>query len=169
MTFLDLIDLGRLRKIILYLFVILGGLWLQTGFFSRIAPLGVKPFFLPVIAVAIGLWEGGVWGGILGMLTGLMCDLNLIESTVTYLVLFALFGFAAGLLGQFFINRRFFAAMLISAAALAVTIACQIVPLWIFRSVSIWALFPVMLLQFLWSLPFAMPAYFAAKKISQSN
>ena len=169
MAFLEWFDLGKIRKIILYLFLILGSLWLQTGFFSRIAPLGVKPFFLPVVAVAIGLWEGGVWGGILGLLTGLLCDLNLIESTVTYLILFAVFGFAAGLLGQFFINRRFFAAMLLSAAALIISIVCQIVPLWIFRSVSLWSLLPVILLQFLWSVPFAIPIYFAAKKISQSD
>ena len=169
MMILDLIDLGKVRKAILYLFLITAALWLQLGFFTRIAPLGVRPFFLPAVAVAIGLWENGVWGGVLGMLTGLLCDEVMIESAVTYLILFALLGFSAGILGQFFINRRFFACFLASAASIAIVAGVQVVPVWIFKGADLRDVLPVMGLQILWSLPFTVPCYFAAKTIARSN
>ena len=169
MIFLDLVDLSKIRKAILYLFVILGAVWLQAGFFSRIAPLGVKPFFLPAVAAVIGLWEGGVWGGVLGLVAGMFCDMICLESTVTFLVLFSLLGFGAGVLGQFFVNRRFVASMLTSAAALVIATGVQVVPVWIFKGAPLWSVLPVALLQILWSLPFAVPAYFAVKAIAHSN
>ena len=113
MILLDLINLNKIRRAILYAFAIAVTLWLQTSVFSRIAPLGVKPFFVPVIVVAIGLWEGGVWGGVLGLLTGLYCDLNMTGSTVTFLILFAILGFLSGALADFLINRRFVAYLLL--------------------------------------------------------
>ena len=164
--FLDLINLDKIRRAVLYLLSIIIALWLQTMVFSRIAPLGVKPFFLPVVVVAIGLWESGVWGAVLGLLTGLYTDMAMVESTVTFLILFSFFGFASGVLGEFVINRRFVSYMILTALALLVTAACQIVPLWIFRGAAPEALLPVALLQSAWGLPFAVPAYFAAKAVS---
>lgn len=166
MILLDLINLQKIKKAILYLLCAAIALWLQMDVFSRVAPMDVKPFFIPVIPAIIGLWEGGVWGGIFGLLTGLYCDMNYAESTVRFLILFSAFGFFAGVLGEYFINRRFFASMLLSAGALAVTTVFQIVPLWIFRGVPLATLLPVAGLQALWSLPFAVPAYLAIKSIS---
>ena len=164
--FLDLINLDKIRRAVLYLFCIIVSLWLQTMVFSRVAPLGVKPFFLPVVVVAIGLWENGVWGAVLGLITGLYTDMAMTESTATFLVLFSLYGFAAGVLGEFVINRRFVSYMILSALALLFTAACQIVPLWIFRGAALEALLPVALLQSAWGFPLAVPVYFAAKAIS---
>ena len=163
---LDIIDLDKLRRAILYLLVIGIALWLQTGVFSRIAPLGVKPMFLPAVVVAIGLWEDGVWGGVLGLVAGVGCDLALAGSTVLFLILLAAVGFFSGVLAEFFINRRFFAFLLLSAAALLLTAFCQAFPLWAFRGAAPAALAPVALLQAAWSLPFAVPAYFAARAVS---
>lgn len=169
MMLLDLINLKKIRRALLYLLCMTVTLWLQTAVFSRVAPFGVKPFFVPVIAVAVGLWEGGVWGGVMGLVTGFHCDMAYGESSVTYLVLFAAFGFGAGLLGEFFINRRFVAFLLLSLAALAVTAVCQIFPLWAFRGVPLGTLFPVAVPQVLISLPFAVPAYFAVKAIAREK
>lgn len=166
MIFLDLIDLDKIRKAILYLLCIAVTLWLQTAVFSRIAVLGVKPMFVPVIVVAIGLWEGGVWGAVLGLVTGVFCDMAYTGVTALFLVLFAAYGFFSGVLAIYFINRRFVAYLILAAAALALTAAVQIVPLWFFRGASPGGLFPVAGLQAAWSLPFAVPAYFAAKAIS---
>ena len=164
--FLDLINLNKIRRAILYLFVIGAALWLQTMLLSRLTIFGVKPFFLPVVAVAIGLWEGGVWGGVLGLILGLSSDLSLTESTVTFLVLFSVYGFLTGVLAEHVINRRFVSFLILAAAALLLTALVQIVPYWIFRGVSLELLLPIALLQTLWSVPFAVPAYFACKKIS---
>ena len=169
MVFLEYINLEKIRKALLYLLCVLVTLWLQTTIFSRLAPMGVKPFFVPVIAVAIGLWEGGVWGFVLGLITGLQCDMAYSESTVVYLILFSAFGFFSGVLGKFFLNRRFPGFVIVSAAALILTVGCQIVPFWVFRSVNLRYLFPVALMQVLWSLPFCIPAYFAVKYIALSD
>ena len=164
--FLDLINLDKIRRAVLYLFCVIVALWLQTMVFSRIAPLGVKPIFLPVVIVSIGLWESGVWGAVLGLLTGLYTDMAMVESTVTFLILFSFFGFVSGVLGEFVINRRFVSYMILAALALLSTAACQIIPLWFFRGAAPEALLPVALLQSAWGLPLAVPAYFAAKAIS---
>lgn len=164
--FLDLINLDKIRRAVLYLISIIVALWLQTMVFSRIAPLGVKPFFLPVVIVAVGLWESGVWGAVLGLITGVYTDMAMTGSTVTFLVAFSFFGFVSGVLGEFVINRRFVSYMILAALALLAAAACQIVPLWIFRGAALRALLPVALLQCAWGFPFAVPAYFAAKAIS---
>lgn len=163
---LDLINLDKIRRAVLYLICIIVALWLQTMVFSRIALLGVKPFFLPALVVAIGLWESGVWGAVLGLITGVYTDMAMVGSTATFLVLFSFYGFAAGVLGEFVINRRFVSFMILAALALLGAAACQIVPLWIFRGAAPETLLPVALLQSAWSLPFAVPAYFAAKAVS---
>ena len=163
---LDLINIQKVRRAILYLLVIALTVWTQFSLLPELRILGVKPFFVPVVVVAIGLWEGGVWGGVLGLRTGLCCDLAMNESTVTFLILFTACGFFAGVLGSSVINRRFFSFLLLSAAALLLTALVQIAPFWLFRGVSLNALLPIALLQSLWSLPFAAPAYYLCKKIS---
>lgn len=167
MILLDLINLNKIRKAILYAFLIAVTMWLQMDVFSRwMLPGGVKPFFVPAAVTAIGLWEGGVWGGLFGLLAGLYCDMNMMESTVTFLILFAVLGFFSGVLADFLINRRFVAYLLVTAAALLLTAGCQIVPLWVFRGAALRLLLPAAGLQAAWSLPFAVPAYLVAKAIS---
>ena len=169
MEFLEYIDLNRIRKAIIYLLMGLFAVWLQTSVLSRLLLLSIVPFFAPVLAVAVGLWEGGFWGGVYGMVTGLYCDMAYTESSFRYMVLFALLGFFSGLLGEFLINRRFFAYFLLSAIALALTAAVQALPLWVFREVPLEELLPVAIVQVLLSLPFAVPAYFAVKTVYTTN
>ena len=166
MALFELINLRKLRKAILYLICIVAALWLQTMVLSRVALLGAKPFFLPALIVAIGMFEGGVWGGVLGLIAGIGCDWSFSDSTVLFLILFAAFGFLSGLLSEFFINRSFFSFLLLAVLALAVTALCQVIPLWIFRGTAPEALFPVAGLQVLWSLPLAALSYPVVKRIA---
>ena len=170
MILLDLINLRKIRSAILYLFLTAAVLWLQFSVLSRVPlPGAVKPFFPAAAVIAIGVWEGGVWGGVSGLLTGLYCDMNLLDSTVLCLLLFAALGFFSGVLADFLINRRFVAYMILTAAALLFVALCQIVPLWIFRGAPLLSLLPVALLQTLWSLPFAVPCYFLVKRIAHAG
>ena len=155
MVFLELINMQKVRKAILYLVCVILAVWLQTMILSRLEILGAKPFFVPAVAVAIGLYEGGVWGAMLGIAAGFGCDVCMSDSTVMYMVLFAAFGFSAGLLTQFFINRSFFAYLLLAVLALVITALFQIVPLWIFHGTAPGPLLSVAGLQVLWSVPFA--------------
>ncbi len=166
MAIFELINLRRARKAILYLLSIIVTLWLQTMVFSRVVVLGARPFFVPALIVAIGLFEGGVWGGTLGLAAGLGCMLSMAGSPVLFLVLLPVFGFLSGLLAVFLINRRFVAYLLLALLALLITALLQALPLWIFRGTSPGPLFSVALLQTLWSLPLAVPAYFAAKLLA---
>ena len=166
MALFELINLRKARKAILYLICIIIALWLQTMVFSRVSFLGAKPFFLPALVVAIGLFEGGVWGGMLGLAAGIGCALSMAGSPILFLVLLPVFGFLSGLLADFLINRRFVAYLLLAALALLITALLQALPLWIFRGTNPVPLFSVALLQTLWSLPLAVPAYFAAKLLA---
>ena len=166
MAILELINLRKTRKAILYLLLIVVGLWVQTMVLSRVDLLGAKPFFLPALIVAFGLFEGGVWGGMLGLAAGVGCMLSLAGSPVLFLVLLPAFGFLTGLLAEFLINRRFLAYLLLSALALLITSLLQAMPLWLFRGAELSPLLRVALLQALWGLPFAVPTYFVAKLVA---
>ena len=166
MAIFDLINLRKIRKAILYLLCIIVALWLQTMVLSRVELLNAKPFFLPALVVAIGLFEGGVWGGTLGLATGIGCMLSMAGSPVLFLVLFPAIGFLSGLLADYLINRRFVAYLLLAALALLITALLQALPLWIFRGANPRPLFTVALLQALWALPLAIPAYFTARLLA---
>ena len=166
MAIFELINLRKARKAILYLICIVVALWLQTMVFSRLTLLGVKMFFLPALIVAIGLFEGGVWGGMLGLAAGVGCALGLAGSPVLFLVLLPAFGFLSGMLADFLINRRFVSYLLLAALALLVTSLLQALPLWLFRGAEPRTLFTVALLQALWSLPLAVLSYLAVKGLA---
>ena len=166
MALFELINLRKARKAILYMLCIVVALWLQTMVFSRLVLLGAKPFFVPALVVAIGLWEGGVWGGTLGLFAGIGCALSLAGSPVLLLVLLPVFGFLSGLLADFLINRRFVAYLLLAALALLITALLQALPLWVFRGTSLKPLAVTALLQALWALPLAVPAYFLTKLLA---
>ena len=171
MIFLDLINLTKIRRALLHCFCVLVAFWLQFAVFSRVAlPGGVKPFFIPVAVAAIGLWEGGVWGGVFGLAVGLYCDGNFTGGgTVTFLFLFTALGFFSGVLADYLINRGFVAYLLLSLASLLLTALVQLLPLWIFYGASPAALLPVGALQALWSWPFAVPVYFAVRAVARSG
>ena len=166
MAIFELINLRKARKAILYLLCIIVAIWLQTMLLSRVMLLGVKAFFLPALIVAIGLFEGGVWGGMLGLAAGFGCMLSMVGSPVMYLVLLPAFGFLSGVLADFLINRRFVSYLLLAAIALLLTAFLQAAPLWIFRGAEARAVFSVAALQAVWSLPLAVLCYFVAKALA---
>ena len=166
MAIFELINLRKARKAILYLACVVVALWLQTMVLSRMVLLGAKPFFLPVLIVAIGLFEGGVWGGMLGLAAGIGCLLSMAGSPALMLVLLPAYGFFAGLLAEYLINRRFLSCMLLAALALLLTAFLQALPLWLFRGAEPRALFTVAAMQAAWSLPFAVPAYFISRALA---
>lgn len=169
MAFLDLIDLKKIRRALLYALCVIVTLGLQNMLFCQVELLGVHALFVPVIVVAIGLFEGGVWGCLFGLAAGYFCDMSFSANTALFLVLFAVLGFLSGLLAQFFINRRFYSYMIVAVLALFITPICQIVPLWLFFGTPLGELMPTVCLQTLWSVPFAVPAYFAVKAIAEKS
>lgn len=167
MSLSELINFKKLKRGILYAVCVIVTLWLQNMMLPHVAILGVRTMFVPVVVVAVGHFEGGMWGGVTGLVTGYLCDVAFSANTALFLVLFAALGFAAGILADYIVNRRFYSYMIVSALALLATGLCQAAPLWIFRSTPLRELMPTVLLQALWSLPLAVPAYFAVRAISR--
>ena len=130
----------------------------QTMVLNRFRILGVCPMVLPAVAVAVGMFEGATWGSIFSLVMGIFADMAFVENTVTFTVLFPALAFVSGFVSQFFINRRFFAFMGVALAALLATGLVQMLRTAAMDVFSL-SMIPTVLLQTLWSLPFAVLAY----------
>lgn len=150
------INVKRLLKYALYMFL---SLVAQNMLFTQIRPFGICPMVLPAVAVAVGMFEGATWGAVFSLIMGIFADMAFIENTVTFTILFPALSFAAGFVSQFYINRRFFAFMGVTLAALLVTGVVQMLKT---AAMDVWAgsMITTVLLQTLWSLPPAVLAYF---------
>lgn len=150
------INVKRLLKYALYMFL---SLVAQNMLFTQIRLFGVCPMVLPAVAVAVGMFEGATWGAVFSLIMGIFADMAFIENTVTFTILFPALSFAAGFVSQFYINRRFFAFMGVTLAALLITGVVQMLKT---AAMDVWAgsMITTVLLQTLWSLPPAVLAYF---------
>lgn len=151
-------NVKRLLQYALYMFL---SLVAQNMLFTELRPLGVCPMVLPAVAVAVGMFEGATWGAVFSLIMGIFADMAFIENTITFTVLFPALSFVTGFVAQFFINRRFFAYMVASLFALIVTGVVQMLKT---AALDTWSatMLVTVLLQTLWSLPFAVLAYYPA-------
>jgi len=133
---------------------------------SHVTIAGVRPMFLPAVAVAIGVFEGGAWGGMFGLLSGLMLDAAFAETTVLFTVLFTIIGYGSGMMAFFFINKKFFSYLCVSFAALLITAAAQAVRPVVFLDASASDAAFVAVMQALLSLPCAAVVYFPVKSLA---
>ena len=157
------VDWKQVLRILLYLFL---SLLVQTMLLSRLRIAGICPFALPAAAVAVGMFEGPVWGVLYSLLLGIFADMAFVENTVLFAVVFPLLAFATGFVSQFFINRRFFAFMGAAAVGLLVTAFAQLLRTSAVDGFSS-AMIGTMILQALWALPLAALAYILPARWSQ--
>lgn len=153
----------NLRKVLLYALYIFVTLVIQDMLLSQFRIFGVCPMVLPAAAVAAGMFEGATWGSVIAVVIGVFADMAFPESTVTFTLLFPVLSFAAGFISQFYINKRFFAFMLASLGALLVTALVQMLHVMVTDSFSL-VMISTVVMQTLWSLPFAALAYFPPAK-----
>lgn len=165
----DLINFNKLRRAVIYALLLALVMLFQDALLSELKILGVKSMFVPAMVVAVGLFEGGVWGGVFGLAAGFFCDMCYSENTVLFTVLFPLFGFLSGWMGAYMVNRRFFAYLVLCAAALCMTAFCQMFRLLFIVGADPAALCRTAALQVLWSLPLAVPLYFPPRSLSQKD
>lgn len=164
---LDLINFDKLKRALLYFAVVAVVLAVQTLLFSRLRPLGAAPMFVPAVVTAIALFEGGVWGAVFGLVTGILCALRYSGTVVLFPLLFAAIGFFSGMLAQYVLNRRFFSYFALSVAAFVLTAFCQMFRPLFFLDAKPLAVLRIGLLQVLWSLPFPFLIYFPVKNIGR--
>ncbi len=163
---LDFINIPRLRKAIIYFAVMLLTLLLQNTLLSRIEIFGVKAMMLPIAAVAVGFFEGGVWGGIFGLVLGFFSDMSLNGAPVLMTVLFPLMGFAAGVLTTFFMNKRLSSFVFTAIGALVLTAMGQGFSAFVFSDTDKLSVLLVAGLQCVLSLPFIFVVFYPCRRIS---
>lgn len=164
---LDLINFEKLKRALLYSAVVMIVMALQTLLFARFRLFGAAPMFVPAVVTAIALFEGGVWGAVFGLITGILCALRYSGTVLLFPLLFSAIGFFSGMLAQFVMNRRFFSYFAMSAAAFALTAFCQMFRPLFFLNAEPLAVLRVGLFQVLWSLPFPFLIYFPVKNIGR--
>lgn len=167
--FHDLINFPQFKKALVFIaFTLLLNL-MQNTVFANITPFGVYAMFIPTYLVAVGMFQGGVWGGFIGLLAGFLCDKSFSENTVLFTIVFPAIGFFSGMLAQFFINQKYFSYIFTSLGALILVTATQIARPWIFSGAQIADLALTGLFQILWSMPFAAILYFPVRKLARKK
>lgn len=176
---LDLIDLSKLRRGIVYGLLLAAGLILQNMIVSRITLLGVRAMLIPALVVGVGLFEGGVWGGVLGLAAGYFTDMGYSGTVVMFTVLLPAAGFFAGVLGKYMLHKGFVSYLFLTLLALAVIAFCQMFRFLFMVSDdamgflrlylgggTAWPVLRTGLLQTVWSLALSVPVYFPCRRIA---
>lgn len=164
---LDLINIQKLRRFFVYFGLILAALLVQNSILDKISILGVRAMFLPVVAVAVGFFEGGVWGVVFGIVLGLFTDMSFGGGSVLFTVFMPLMGFAAGTLTSFFLTKRFFAFFIISVGALILAALFQSFGILVFSETGPASVLITGGLQVLWSIPMIFAVYYPCKRLSE--
>ncbi len=90
---------------------------LQVTVFSRIRPFGATPDLMLPLVIAIGVCEGERWGGVAGLAAAFLIDC-LGSTGITLLpLLYVPCGFAAGVLGTYYLRDSFTIRVLFTAAS----------------------------------------------------
>ena len=163
----DLIDREKLRRVLLYLVYIIVVQFLQDTFFSNFKIFGVNMLFVPAAAVAIGVFEDGVWGAAFGLILGFLADISY-NYTALFVAVFPVLGFFAGILSRWLVNKRFFAYMLVCTAGCVVTAAAQMFGL-LLKGHEFGSMLWTAIVQVLWSLPMTAALYFPCKAIARKK
>ena len=175
---LDLIDLSKLRRAIVYALMLTVLFILQNLIISRITVWGVHALIVPAAVVAIGLFEDGLWGGVVGLAAGYFSDMAT-QNVVMFTVLLTAAGFFAGALGKYMLHKGFMSYMTLALLVLVLAAFCQMFRILFladadakaFHSLYLggtyaWRVLRTGLIQTLWSLVWAVPVYFPCKLIA---
>ena len=163
----DLVNKDKIwRGLLLALYLILA-LLLQNTAFARFRILGVHALILPAVVVAVAMFHGPVWGGVFGLFAGLLGDMGYPETTVLFLTMLPLLGFAAGMLAEHLVSRTLPGFLAVVLAALLLVGFVQAVKLWIFHNAGFGLPMLTMLKQTLISLPFSIPFFYISRAASR--
>ena len=163
---LDLINLSKLRRAIVYALLFLVLFVLQDLVISHMRIQGVRALLLPAAVTAVGLLDGGEWGGFTGLAAGFFCDRGYSEQSVMFTILFAAIGFFCGVLGKYMLRKGFVSYMVLSLIALAVITFCQMFRFLFFTDTDPAAVYRIGLIQLAYSLAWAVPIYFPCRTIA---
>ena len=163
----DLVNKDKIRRgLLLALYLILTVL-LQNTAFARFRILGVHALILPAVVVAVAMFHGALWGGVFGLIAGLLGDMGFPETTVLFLTLLPLLGFAAGMLSEHLVSQTLPAFLCVTLAALLLIGFVQAGRLWVFHSAGFGVPMLTMLKQAAVTLPFSIPFFYISRAASR--
>ena len=136
---------------------------MQNMLFTQLRPLGICPMWLPAVAASVGMFAGPAGGVAFGLILGIFADMAFTETTVLFTILFPVIAFGTAFVSQFFINRRFFAFLLLALGAELITAMIQMLATLVGDAWST-ELIKTALIQTAWSMPFAALAYIPPAK-----
>ena len=165
----DLIDLSKLRRAILYALLFMALFFVQDHILAHVRLFGVRPLLIPAAVAAVGLFGGGVWGGLVGLLAGFFCDMGAADTTFLFTILLTVVGFFCGVLGQFLLRRGFFSYAALMVLTLALATLGQMFRFLFFTETDAAAVWRTGLWQFVWSLPWCLPIYFPCRSIAERS
>lgn len=163
---LDLINLSKLRRAVAYAILLVVLFVVQDLLVSHITIRGVSALLVPAAVVAVGLYDGGLWGGFVGLAAGLFSDFGYSGHVFLFTVALSAEGFFAGVLGKYLLHRGFVSYITLTALALAIVTFCQMFRFLFFTDTAVWAVWRTGLIQLFWSLPWAVPVYFPCRSIA---
>ncbi len=136
---------------------------LQVILLARFRPWGVVPLPLPLLAVAAGLFGGGIWGGCIGLFAGIISDSSLGDSVLLFTVLLTVLGFFSGFLGEFVMAKGFPSFLLLGMVTLVLSTGLQAVLFTMLIPTPWQLLLQTALKQLLITLPFLIPSYLSIR------
>ena len=163
----DIVDKSRVKRALAYFLRMLIALLLQNTILSYIRIVNVEPFFLPGVCVAVGILEGGSFGGYFSLVFGILADMQFSENTVLFTMLFPFVGFMSGFLAEFYINRKFLSYNVLAFLAVLLTSIVQMFKATLFYGATFSNVATIAILQTFWSIPFNMLFYFCALRLNK--
>ena len=165
----------KLKKNTLLISILLHALFVITVYifqgavfpFVRIG--GLVPLMLPVAATGIALYEGQYTGGIVGLFSGLLCDLSFNQPAGVFTVFLTLSGLIIGAISDAYILPGFITYYISCAVVLILSTAIQMFPLMVFEEYSIpfHLLLPTAIQQTIYSLIVALPIWFFVRALGK--
>jgi len=166
---LEIIDVDKLRRGILYTVIMLITLMVQEMVLSRLSLFAVRALIVPIFPVVVGILQGGWWGMAFGLVSGVLCDCMFAETRVLFTLLMPFLGFMATAAERFLISRKLVAVFSACVCALLFTAAIEIMRMMVLYEASFAALIKTGLLQTLYSIPFIFALYFPCRALSRRS
>lgn len=138
---------------------------IQSMIFTYVRIFGLVPLILPIVSTGVAVYGGRTAGGVSGLFAGMFTDLSLNQPLALFTVILTFAGVGVGTVADTIFAKRFGTYFISCAAVLAACAIVQLFPLLIFEGVPAFLLFNTALRQTVYSLVFAIPIWFAIRKI----
>ena len=140
---------------------------LQGMIFPHLRLYGLVPLLLPVAGTGVAVYEGRNTGGVVGLFSGLLCDISLNEPAGLFTVLLTVTGLIVGALADTVLTRGFATFITCCAGVLVLSAFAQTLGLMLLsvEFVPLQPLIATAIRQTVYSLIYALPIWFPVRAL----